>query len=181
MAVWTAAQRREEIGAILAQAGAPVSAAALAARFSVSRQIIVGDIALLRAAGAAIAATPRGYVLSGLPGQTGVTRQVACVHTPDKMGQELYAIVDAGGEAVDVVVEHPVYGQLTGALHLRSRYDVDDFLAQVARHGAQPLSALTAGVHLHTLRCPDQATLDRVITALSQGGFLYRDDTAPRT
>ena len=174
MGGWTAAQRREEIGAILARAEAPVSAAALAGQFSVSRQIIVGDIALMRAAGADIAATPRGYVLAGPREQAGVTRQVACVHTPEEMGRELYAIVDAGGEAVDVVVEHPVYGQLTGALHLRSRYDVDAFLDQVERHGAKPLSDLTGGVHLHTLRAPDQATLDRVVDALSRAGMLYR-------
>ena len=174
MGSWTAAQRREEIEAILDREKGPVSATALAGYFSVSRQIIVGDVALLRAAGAAIAATPRGYVRSGAAGTAGVTRQVACAHTPEEMGEELYAIVDAGGEAVDVVVEHPVYGQLTGALHLRSRYDVDEFLRQVAEQGAKPLSALTGGVHLHTIRCPNQATLDRVVAALERKGFLYR-------
>ena len=56
----SAAARRAAIGEILAQARAPVSAAALARRLAVSRQIIVGDVALLRAAGADILATPRG-------------------------------------------------------------------------------------------------------------------------
>lgn len=55
-----------------------MSAAALAREFSVSRQIIVGDVALLRAAGLDIAATPRGYVL--LKQTTGLVRTVACVH-----------------------------------------------------------------------------------------------------
>ena len=174
MSGWTAAQRRQEIEAILAREKRPVSATALAGHFSVSRQIIVGDVALLRAAGAAIAATPRGYVLSGPSEPSGVTRQVACAHSPEEMGRELYAIVDAGGEAVDVVVEHPVYGQLTGALHLRSRYDVDEFLRQVAEQAARPLSALTGGVHLHTIRCPNEATLSRVVEALDVAGFLYR-------
>ena len=174
MSGWTAAQRREEIEAILAGARQPVSATALAGHFSVSRQIIVGDVALLRASGVEIAATPRGYVMAGPPEQWGMTRQVACVHRPEEMGRELYAIVDAGGEAVDVIVEHPVYGQLTGALHLRSRYDVDAFLRTVEEQEAQPLSALTAGVHLHTIRCPDGATLERVLAALGREGFLYR-------
>ena len=65
----TAARRRDEILQALAGASGPVSAAALAARLGVSRQVVVGDVALLRAAGSPIVATPRGYVLGG--GQEG--------------------------------------------------------------------------------------------------------------
>lgn len=54
-----AEERRQAIRELLQRAKQPVSATALAAQFSVSRQIIVGDIALLRAAGADISATPR--------------------------------------------------------------------------------------------------------------------------
>jgi len=168
----TAGERRQKVAALLRQAGGPISAAALAARFSVSRQIIVGDVALLRAAGADITATPRGYVAGR--GGPGITRTAACAHPPEEMGRELYAIVDAGGEAVDVVVEHPVYGQLTGALRVRTRRDVDEFLRRVSEHGAQPLSALTGGIHLHTLRCPDEETCQRVLKALEDQGFLLK-------
>ncbi len=59
----TAQQRRDAIRDVLTQAAGPVSATALAGRFGVSRQLIVGDIALLRAGGAAIEATARGYVV----------------------------------------------------------------------------------------------------------------------
>ena len=45
-----AAERRQKIMASLSQAQVPISASALASQFGVSRQIIVGDIALLRAA-----------------------------------------------------------------------------------------------------------------------------------
>ena len=55
-----AVQRRAALSDYLSQAAGPVSASVLAARFSVSRQIIVGDIALLRAGGLDIAATPPG-------------------------------------------------------------------------------------------------------------------------
>lgn len=55
----------------------------LGRRFSVSRQIIVGDVALLRAGGTDILATPRGYLLGGRGG--GVERTVACVHAPEEM------------------------------------------------------------------------------------------------
>lgn len=118
MQALSAAERRAAVARLLEAAQGPVSASALAAKFSVQRQIIVGDVALLRAAGADISATPRGYLVNRKRGM--VERTVACVHAPEDMERELNAIVDAGGEAVDVVVEHPVYGQLTGALHVRS-------------------------------------------------------------
>lgn len=172
MASLSAGERRRAVHEILRAADGPVSAAALARRFSVSRQIIVGDVALLRAGGADISATPRGY-LAGR-GEAGVTGSVACVHAPEQMGAELTAIVDAGGEVVDVIVEHPVYGQLTGALRLRSRYDVAEFLRRVAEHEAKPLSGLTGGIHLHTIRCPDGDTYQRVIKALENQGFLLK-------
>ena len=170
MAAMSAEQRRRAVAALLEQADGPVSATALARRFSVSRQIIVGDVALLRAGGADISATPRGYVAGR--GGPGLECKVACVHAPEEMGRELTAIVDAGGEAVDVIVEHGVYGQLTGALRIRSRHDVEQFLRRVEEREAKPLSDLTGGIHLHTIRCPDQATLDRVLEALDRQGFL---------
>ena len=114
MSMSAAQARRQAVAQALEEAVEPVSAAALAERFSVSRQIIVGDVALLRAGGTDILATPRGYLLGGRGG--GVERTVACVHAPEEMERELNAIVDAGGEVVDVIVEHPVYGQLTGLL-----------------------------------------------------------------
>lgn len=171
MELHSAAQRRAAIARILEDAEEPVSASSLAKRFSVSRQIIVGDVALLRAAGADILATPRGYMARPAAG-TGVVRQVACVHPPEGMERELTAIVDAGGEVVDVVVEHPIYGQLTGSLSLRSRYDVEQFLRRAAQPGARPLSDLTGGIHLHTIRCPDEAVMERVLEALGRTGVL---------
>ena len=166
-----AEQRRQAIREILQHADQPVSATVLANRFSVSRQIIVGDIALLRAAGDAISATPRGYVI--LPEAAGLICRFACQHSAAGMEEELNAMVDEGCTVLDVIVEHPVYGQLTGQLHLSSRYDVGQFLQKVSRSGARPLSALTGGVHLHTILCPDEAAWHRVRAALDQAGFLY--------
>ena len=169
MSMSAAQARRQAVAQALEEAVGPVSAAALAERFSVSRQIIVGDVALLRAGGTDILATPRGYLLGGRGG--GVERTVACVHAPEEMERELNAIVDAGGEVVDVIVEHPVYGQLTGLLGVRSRYDVAEFVRR-EEHGARPLSALTGGIHLHTVRCPDEKTFRRVRKSLEAENFL---------
>ena len=122
-----AAQRREKILQQLHGASAPISASALAAKLGVSRQIVVGDVALLRAGGAEIEATPRGYQFHPTPG--GYTGILACVHrTADEMRTELYTVVDQGGVVVDVAVENPLYGELRGNLNLASRYDVDTFI-----------------------------------------------------
>ena len=165
-----AVQRRAALSDYLSQAAGPVSASVLAARFSVSRQIIVGDIALLRAGGLDIAATPRGYLL---PRPTpGLTRQLACVHRPEDMGRELELMVDNGCTVLDVIVEHPVYGQLTGSLQLSSRHDVRQFLDRCARSDARPLSDLTGGIHLHTLSCPDEAAAERIRSVLRELGVL---------
>ena len=68
-------------------------------------------------------------------------------------------MVDCGCTVQDVIVEHPVYGQLTAALQLSSRYDVDQFVHSMASRDARPLSALTEGIHLHTLSCPNEEAL----------------------
>lgn len=164
----TSQERRAHIETALRAAQAPLSATALAGEFHVSRQVIVGDVALLRASGVEIQATPRGYVLGPEPG--GVTGVLACCHSGESMVDELELMVDNGCEVLDVIVEHPVYGQLTGQLHLRSRHDVAQFWARA--RAAAPLSALTGGIHLHTVRCPDRETLDRVAAVLRQEGFL---------
>ena len=159
-----AEERRQAILNTLNNAGHPVSATALARQFSVSRQIVVGDVALLRAAGANISATPRGYVVLREAG--GLVRQVACQHDAAGMEAELNAMVDQGCTVLDVIVEHPIYGQLTGPLQLSSRYDVTQFIVRCAQADAKPLSDLTEGIHLHTLSCPDEPAFQRVREAL---------------
>ena len=165
----TAARRRDEILQALAGASGPVSAAALAARLGVSRQVVVGDVALLRAAGSPIVATPRGYVLEE---QTHpCEKKIAVMHGRERLQEELYTIVDYGCTVVDVIVEHPLYGELVGQLHLSSRYDVDRFLDSIRE--SEPLSQLTHGVHLHTIRYPDEEAFAKMKEALREKGILY--------
>lgn len=167
-----AQQRRQNIARRLADSTEALSAAALARELSVSRQVIVGDVALLRAGGLDITATPRGYLLPRAP--AGVTCTFACRHREDQIGEELNAMVDQGCTVLDVIVEHPIYGQLTGALRVSNRYEVAQFVARCREEAAAPLSQLTEGVHLHTVLCPDQAAADRVRNALRRLDFLYR-------
>ena len=165
--------RRQEIARRLEREKNPISATALAREFSVSRQVVVGDIALLRATGLDIAATPRGYVLPSRP--EGKTFTVACIHSAQEMEEELNAVVDQGCTVLDVIVEHPIYGQLTGPLHLSNRYEVGQFVQRCREESAAPLSLLTDGVHLHTITCPDELTFARVQKSLKQLGILLKE------
>ena len=166
----TAAQRRSAIYRQLTHADAPISATALAQQFSVTRQVVVGDIALLRAEGHSIIATYRGYII---PADSGLIRTIACVHSPQDTQKELFAMVDCGCTVIDVIVEHPVYGQLTAPLALSSRYDVEQFIKRMQDSHAQPISALTGGVHLHTLSCPSEDAFSYLKTSLQAMGMLY--------
>lgn len=170
-----AVQRRKYILERLTEAGSPVSAGKFAVEMGVSRQIVVGDIALLRAGGAQIDATPRGYQLH--PAERGYSGILACVHsTEDQLRAELYAVVDQGGSVVDVAVENHLYGELRGNLNVASRYDADVFIEQVKNTPEALLSRMTGGVHLHTLHCADHETFLRIQKALDTQGLLYHKE-----
>lgn len=168
-----AQQRRNEILQVIEKGDKPISATVLAKQFQVSRQIVVGDVALLRAKGYAIVATPRGYILEENKQSEGIERTIAVCHKEDGLAEEIYTIVDLGGALIDVIVEHPLYGQLCGKLHIFSRYDADQFFDSLSRNEAKPLSQLTNGLHLHTIRCRDEEAFARIMKALEEKGFLY--------
>lgn len=167
-----AMQRRAEILSRIERATRPVKGGALAKELSVSRQVIVQDVALLRAKGHSILATPEGYILpSAAP--SNCARVAACIHTGfERMREELYAIVDAGATVEDIVVAHPVYGEFRAMLMLRSRRQVDDFVENPGWQEASPLSVLTDGLHLHTITAPDERTLDIAFGELQRRGIL---------
>ena len=152
-----AAERRTKITHLLAQANGPLSATALAAQCGVSRQIIVGDVALLRAGGLAVLATPRGYILENTSAPACAERHIVSHHDNSRMLEELYTVVDLGGAVIDVTVEHAVN-------------------EKIQQSGSRPLSNLTGGIHLHTIRATDEKTLERVIQGLKDKGFLLLED-----
>ena len=168
----TAEQRRSRISARLHEAQQPISATVLARELGVSRQIIVGDVALLRAGGVQIVSTSRGYLI---PPEEGLVRQVVCQHTPHQTQEELYAMVDGGCTVLDVTVEHPVYGEITAPLQLSCRYDVDEFVRKMQENGAQPLSLLTDGIHAHRLSAPGEDAFTRVLAVLRSKRMLLED------
>lgn len=172
-----AASRRDSIAEVLSGSRIPISASVLAEKFGVSRQIIVGDIALLRASGAPVIATPRGYLIEqSVAVSNSDSYTIACCHDQgDMLLDELYTIVDNGATVVDVIVEHPVYGQLTGLLQVSSRYDADRFVETLAEGKAAPLSQITDGIHLHTIRCTDPERVEYIKKQLSKKGILISE------
>lgn len=169
-------ERRRKIMEILTEGGERVTGSVLASKLGVSRQVIVQDIALLRAQGHKILATPGGYaVLEAEPACGGIVKLIPVRHGRPETRDELYTMVDSGAEVIDVIVDHPVYGQLTGQLSLKTRSDVDRFINTMEQSGAGLLSSLTGGVHLHTVRVPDLETFKQLEDALRSKGFLLHD------
>ncbi|HEY8415890.1 MAG TPA: transcription repressor NadR [Thermaerobacter sp.] len=179
-----AGERRQALLDFLRKAGRPVTGSELAERFGVTRAVIVHDVALLRARGEPIVPTPQGYVYA-VPPAAAPSRhvwQVAVRHGPslEEIERELTTIVDEGARVRDVVVEHPIYGELRGLLMIASRHDVRRFCQRMRETGAEPLLTLAGGVHLHTLEAEDPGALQRVEEALRRLGFLLEDGEAKR-
>ena len=168
----TSEERREKIKVYLERSNTPLTGTYLASLFNVSRQIIVQDIAILRAAGNDIIATPQGYIMPRSSQPRRLTRVFAVKHSPEDIRDELNAIVDCGGKVLDVIIEHPVYGEFKASLMMSSRRDVEIYLAAMEKEGAEPSSKLTEGVHLHTVEADSIEILDNIEKVLEQKGYL---------
>ncbi len=145
----------------------PVTGTELANQFQVTRQVVVHDIALLRAQGVNLVSTPRGYMIANRKEHESQSLLAVC-HRPDQTADELYTFVDFGISVLDVQVEHPVYGQITGSLQLASRRDVDLFMEKITKQKATLLSSLTDGYHLHTVQYVNDERLEEAIRALKE-------------
>ena len=169
----SADSRRRRIVEFLRQHGAPITGGELARRLGVSRDSLVQDVAILRAGGEQIVATPKGY---RLPESSAHFHRaiLACRHPPERTAEELEILVDHGVKILDVIVEHPVYGELRGSLGLESRADVRDFLTHVRASRAALLSSLTGGVHLHTVEASRPEMIVRAKARLRARGFLLK-------
>lgn len=170
-------KRRERLIAALKgrERGDALPGGALARLLGVSRQAVVQDIAVLRAAGAPIFPSPRGYLWTpddGRGDRPQLRGRVAVRHRPEETGAELHALVGCGVRVVDVVVEHPLYGELRGYLDLSTAAEVDAWLDALGRHQASVLSVLTGGVHLHTLEADEPLALAEARGRLKAMGFL---------
>ncbi|MFA9376961.1 MAG: transcription repressor NadR [Lachnotalea sp.] len=166
-------KRRAQILNTLKQSHSPISGEALSKQLGVSRQIIVQDIAVLKASNCTILSTNRGYLL--YPDTSGNTSRVFMVsHTTEQIRDELYCIVDCGGLVRNVIVHHEVYGSITADLNISSRRDVDSFVQKVETSNAIPLKTLCGDIHSHTVEADNEAILDDVGKQLDLHGYLIK-------
>ena len=166
-------ERRQFILKLLAGSESPLSGTEIAGKCGVSRQIIVQDIALLRATNKNILSTYRGYLLYQPEKDTeNFKRTFAVSHTDEQIQDELYTFVDCGGKVLDVTVMHEIYGAITVDLILNNRVDVDDFTTRLFTTPAKPLKELTGGNHMHTVEASSPEVFDRIEE--QKKGYLIR-------
>ena len=164
-----AEKRREEILSLIGNAENPIPANVLAERFAVSRQVIVQDIAILRANGLDVTATNRGYVLNT---KIQATRVFKCRHSFEEIVDEGVLIIEAGGRVEDIFVNHRVYGRISARLDLNSRTHVEELYRSLVSGASKPLMSVTDGYHYHTVSADSEEVLDRIENSLRSRGFL---------
>lgn len=166
-------ERRETLLHWLMTSNQPLTGTELANRANVSRQVIVQDISLLKAKSHPILATSNGYLYMNETAENGVITQViACNHEGKETREELYTIVDYGCKVNDVIIEHPVYGELKASLMVSNRAEVDRFIARMETEKAPLLLELTGGIHNHTITAKEKWQMDQAIQALREKGYL---------
>ncbi len=170
-------ERRKELINILNKSDKPVKGTDIAKELEVSRQVIVQDVAILRAKGEDILATPQGYLIPKSYKEDKITRTIACKHSNNtEIKEELEIILDYGGKILDVIVEHALYGEIKSQLQIASRYDLEEFIENLESTNAEPLAALTDGVHIHTIEVKDDYTFKKIKEKLLEKKYLIRED-----
>ncbi len=169
----TGQERRTEILKILKESQQAVSGSKLSKILGVSRQVIVTDMALLRAERNDIIATSSGYIISREKESSGLCQKIFKVsHTDDQIESELSAIVDLGGRVLDVFVEHKVYGTISAPLNISSKRDIQNFLADLKSGVSTQLKNITKNYHYHTIEARNEKVLDEIAASLQAMGFL---------
>lgn len=164
-----AEERRKEIVARLMASDKAISGGALSAQLGVSRQIIVQDIAVLKAQGFDILSTHQGYVIKASPL---IEREFKVRHTSEQTKDELSSIVALGGTVVDVFVWHKIYGKIGASLNIFSNRDVEQFMDGLQSGRSTELMHLTDGYHYHTVRAENEEALDAIAAMLQKRGYL---------
>ena len=167
----TSQERRLQIERLLVSSKEPLKGSLLAERFRVTRQVIVKDIAILRAKGMKIIATPDGYIIYDNCDNK-VRKILAINHSREEMKDELSTVIKYGGIIEDVIVEHPVYGEIKSMIMIKNSADLESFVNRFSDNKAQLLSSLTEGVHLHTIVADNNDDMEKIISELGAKKFL---------
>lgn len=165
--------RRDNILELLLESTEPLKGSDIAKKYTVTRQIIVKDIAILRAEGKNIIATPDGYIIN--KNENKFKAIIAVTHTEEEMFDEMNIVIKYGGIIEDVIVEHPLYGEITGMLMIKNYNELNKFIQKYKEQRAKLLSVLTNGVHLHTIAAQSQEDIKLIISELREYKFIVSD------
>ena len=169
----TAEDRRTRLLRLLQEQGAPLSGTALAKAMGVTRQIIVQDIALIRAENHNILSTNKGYLYRDANMENTQPKRVIHVrHSTEQVLDEFLTVLDLGGTVLDVAVEHEIYGQIRADLLIETPQDAREFVDRLSRCRDNPLKVLTDDCHYHTITAPAEKLLDLIEAALRAKGML---------
>ncbi|MCJ7839913.1 transcription repressor NadR [Lederbergia sp. NSJ-179] len=170
-------ERRERLLSLLKESNTPITGGELAEMTRVSRQVIVGDINLLKARNIPIIATSQGYLYMKATQETPVfEKTIVCSHSRSQTAEELYILVDHGITVKNVIVEHPIYGDLTASLMVSNRKEVEHFLHKVKITNSSLLADLTSGIHLHALAAPNKKAIEKAEKELKAAGILVDEN-----
>ena len=161
-------EREKRIIEILESSENLVSGTYLAELFDVSRQVIVQDIAILKARNIDIISTNRGYRLLS----KGIKKIIKVKHDDSEIRNELNAIVDLGASIEDVFVVHKTYGEIRVKLDIKSRRDVDLLVENINSKLSKPLKNLTDNYHYHTIIVENENIFKEVKDKLKSLGIL---------
>lgn len=164
-----AEKRREEILSLIGNTENPIPANVLKERFNISRQVIVQDIAILRANGYDIISTNRGYVLNV---KNQASRIFKCRHSFEEIVDEGLIIIESGGRVEDIFVNHRIYGRISARLDLVNRMHVEELYRSLVSGASKPLMSVTDGYHYHTVTAENDAVLDEIEKKLRASGYL---------
>ena len=169
----TGEERRTHILKRLQETDTPLSGTALAKEFHVSRQIIVQDIALMRAENNGIVSTNKGYLLRSQKTENTQPKRVFFVkHATEQVLEEFKIILELGGKILDGAVEHEHYGQICVDLLIETESDAEEFHNKLISCRDNPLKVLTDDCHYHTVCAPSEKLLDLIEGELRRKGFL---------
>lgn len=167
----TGSERREEIISQIQNSTTAVSGKELASTYDVSRQVIVQDIALIRAMGYDIISTNRGYILN-MP--KSISKVFKVRHTDEQLEEELCTVVDNGGCIENVMINHRVYGRMEARLQISSRRKIKEFMDDIHSGKSSPLKNITSGYHYHKVSADSIETLNMIEEELKRKGFLIQ-------
>lgn len=162
-------ERRYEILNLIKSMKEPISGTELAKKYDVSRQVIVQDIALLRAENYDIFSTTRGYIYKATKF---FSKVFPVCHSDNQIEDELNTIVDLGGIVDDVFVQHEIYGNLKAELGINSRRKVQELIKAIENGESTPLKNLTYGKHFHTVHSDSEEVLELIEKELKAKGYL---------